>query len=297
MEKRNKTNQFTKNSEAGITLPASGTLEIPMTNDYLFRALLQRNNHVLQVLIQDLLHLPSDSVVSVTITNPIVLGETIDAKTFILDINVLLGDNANINLEMQVINEQNWPERSLSYLCRNYDTLNHGENYLDAKTAYQIGILNFTLFEEYPEFYASYKLINEKTHHIYSDKLQLRVLDLTQIELATDEDKAHNIDYWAKLFNAKTWEELNMLASEKDILKEASETVYTLTQEEKIRLQCQAREDYYRTQNDVRIYYTRQLEEKDAEIEALKQQKDAEITQKDAEIEALKKQIEDLKSK
>ena len=119
----------------------------------------------------------------------------------------------------------------------------------------------------------------------YRDKLQLRVLDLTQIELATDEDKAHNIDYRAKLFNAKTWEELNMLASEKDILKEASETVYTLTQEEKIRLQCQAREDYYRTQNDVRIYYTRQLDEKDAEIS----QKDTEISQKNAEIEALKK--------
>ena len=91
-----------------------------------------------------------------------------------------------------------------------------------------------------------------------------------------------------------------MLASEKDILKEASETVYTLTQEEKIRLQCQAREDYYRTQNDVRIYYTRQLDEKDAEISQKDNeisQKNAEISQKIAEIEALKKQIEDLKSK
>ncbi len=89
-----------------------------------------------------------------------------------------------------------------------------------------------------------------------------------------------------------------MLASEKDILKEASETVYTLTQEEKIRLQCQAREDYYRTQNDVRIYYTRQLDEKDALItqkDSEITQKDAEITKRDAEIEALKKQIEELK--
>ncbi|WP_026497907.1 hypothetical protein [Butyrivibrio sp. WCD2001] len=136
---------------------------------------------------------------------------------------------------------------------------------------------------------------------IYSDKLQLRVLDLTQIELATKEDKAYNIDYWARLFTAKTWEELNMLASEKDILKEASETVYSLSQEEKIRLQCLAREDYYRTQNDVRIFYQKQLDEKDAEIEALRQQKDSAIkdimSQKDAEIEALKKQIEDLKNK
>ncbi len=317
MKKSKYTNISQGNGNSGITLPSSGTLEIPMTNDYLFRALLQRNNHVLQVLIQNLLHLPDGYIISVTITNPIVLGETIDSKTFILDIKVLLNDNASINLEMQVINEKNWTQRSLSYLCRNYDNLNHGDSYFNAKTAYQIGILNFTLFENHPEFYASYKMMNEKSYHIYSDKLQLYVLDLTQIALATDEDKTYNIDYWARLFSAKTWEELNMLASDNEIFKEASETVYTLTQEEKIRLQCEAREDYYRTQNDVRIFYTRQLDEKDhtiaqkdAEIKSIRQQKDAEIEalrqqkesvikdimeQKDTEIEALKKQIEELK--
>lgn len=30
---------------------------------------------------------------------------------------------------------------------------------------------------------------------------------LYQIELATDEDKAYQIDYWARLFKAKTWED------------------------------------------------------------------------------------------
>lgn len=38
-------------------------------------------------------------------------------------------DNVIINLEMQVINEYNWPERSLTHLCRALDSLNPGEDY------------------------------------------------------------------------------------------------------------------------------------------------------------------------
>ena len=40
-----------------------------------------------------------------------------------LDIRVVLNQNTLINLEMQVINEHNWPERSLSYLYREFDQL------------------------------------------------------------------------------------------------------------------------------------------------------------------------------
>ena len=82
-----------------------GPVAIPMTNDYLFRALLQRNNKVLKALICSLLHLNISDVESVRITNPIELGKAITAKEFILDIRVELNKNTIINLEMQVINE------------------------------------------------------------------------------------------------------------------------------------------------------------------------------------------------
>ena len=48
-------------------------------------------------------------------------------------------------------------------------------------------------------------------HNVYSDKFILSVVDLTKIELATEEDKQYQIDYWASLFKAKTWEELKMI--------------------------------------------------------------------------------------
>lgn len=243
----------------------SGTLAIPMTNDYLFRALLQRNNNVLKGLICSLLHLAPEEVDSVEITNPIELGTSVTDKTFILDIKLNLNDSTVINLELQVINQHNWIDRSLSYLCRSFDSLQAGEKYSAAKSVIQIGLLNFCLFPEQPEFYATYQLLNVKKHTLYSDKLRLSVVDLTCIDLATVEDKSHQLDCWARFFKSTTWEELNMLAHDNEIFKEAAATVRQLTKEERIRMECEAREDFYRTQRDIQDM----LDERAAKIDTL----------------------------
>ena len=237
---------------------ATGPVTIKMTNDYLFRALLQRNNRVLKGLIRSLLHLRTEEITSVEIANAIELGTSVEEKEFILDIKVKLNSSVIINLEMQVINEQNWVNRSTCYLCRTYSSLNHGDDYNTVKPVIQIGLLDFTLFPERPEFYATYKLINGKNFSVYSDKLQLSVVDLTHIELATEEDRLYGIDLWASFFKAATWEELKMLAHNNNDIQEAVATVYQLTQEEKIRQQCEAREDYYRRQNDVQRWIKKQ---------------------------------------
>ena len=117
----------------------------------------------------------------------------------------------------------------------------------DARPVIQIGLLDYTLFPDHPEFYSTYQFLNVKNHTLYSDKLQLSVLDLTRIDLATEEDKQYRLDHWAALFTATTWEELQMLAQDNQYFKEASETVYSLSKEEQIRQQCWAREDYYPT--------------------------------------------------
>ncbi|KAI4452603.1 hypothetical protein C823_007187 [Eubacterium plexicaudatum ASF492] len=83
-------------------------------------------------------------------------------------------------------------------------------------------------FQGLPEFYASYKLLNEKNHHVYSDKFSLRMLDLTCIHLATQQDIACHLDRWARLFQATTWEEIKMIAKHHTDLIEASETLFTL---------------------------------------------------------------------
>ena len=255
----------------------TGTIDYPLMNDYMFRSVMQSNENVLKSFLCSLLHLNPDDVWSVQILNPIELGKKISDKDFILDIKILMNNNTSINLEMQVNNQYNWPERSLTYLCRSFDNLNSGIPYKNVKPAIQIGLLDFTLFPSHPEFYATYKFLNVKNSTLYSDKIQLSVLDLTHIHLATKEDKLYQIDYWASLFKAITWEEIKMLASKNEFIKEASETLYKLSKKDNIRLQCEARDDYYRRLRSTQL--------------AMEEDKDT-IERQEAEIERQSSEIE-----
>lgn len=83
-----------------------------------------------------------------------------------------------------------------------------------------------------------------KNHQIYSDKIDIRVVCLSQIELATDEGKAYKINYWARLFKATTWDEIRMITKNNDVMNEAANTLYELNADRLICQQCQARRDF-----------------------------------------------------
>lgn len=81
-----------------------------------------------------------------------------------------------------------------------------------------------------------------------------------------------------------------MLLQKNEYIGEAAETVYQLSQEEKIRMQCEAREDYYRTQQgwqDMLAQKDSIIIEKDSEIaqkDSIIIEKDSIITEKDSII-------------
>ena len=257
---------------AGIDLTNfDGQLPFKLTNDYFFRAVMQENNRVLKSLVCALLHLDEKEIRDVRILNPIELGRQVGEKDFFLDINILLDNRLSVDLEMQVVNEGNWVERSQCYLCRTFDSLNKGENYANVRPAVQIGIMDYTLFPDAPEFFATYRLMNVKSHKIYSDKLRISVLDLKHIELATEEDQAYRIDHWACLFKAATWKELKALAAQNPIFTDAARTAVVLSEDEKIRLQCEAREDYYR-RTGWKDEYIEKLTEKNQQLASENQQ-------------------------
>ena len=222
-------------------LNATGAIPHNMTNDYMFRYILQKNEKVLEGLISSLLNPEPAQIQKIIIQNPINLSEDISAKDFIMDIKVLLNDKSLINLEMQVNNEHNWAERSLSYLCRTFDHLYRGQDYEEALPVHHIGFLDFTLFPDYPEFYATYQLLNIKTHYLYSSKFSLFVIDLNQIDLATVEDKLYGIDHWARLFKSRTWEELKMLVKDNEYLDAAATSLYEANADWMVRERCIAR--------------------------------------------------------
>ncbi len=220
---------------------AKGIIDYGMTNDYMFRATLQKSRKALIGLTSALLHKQPEEIRSIEITNPIILGESIDSKTYVLDVNIVLNNSRMLNLEMQVNNLHDWEERSLSYLCGDFSQLNEGESYKNIKPVLNIGILDYTLCKEEPKFFAKYYFFDEESHRLYSDKLGIGVLDLTQIGMASEEDKAYGLDTWARIFKAKTWEELRMAVDNNDYMEETAETMYTLNADKIVRQQCEAR--------------------------------------------------------
>ena len=166
------------------------------------------------------------------------------------------------------------------------------------------------LFSDSPEFYATYMMTNIKNQRIYSSKLRLSVLDLTHIDLATEEDRKYHIDYWASLFKATTWEEIKMLAQKDGMIKEATDTIIQLTRDEQIRQRCEARADYLRWQaradylrwQKIEENYKKELEKTVEQLTDEKQKlvKDKEDLlqsnkEKDALIAELQRQLQQMK--
>lgn len=248
---------------------ATGIIPYTFLNDYMFRVILQKHKNVLRSIVCACLKLDAGDVQDIVVQNPIELGEAIDDKTFILDINVLLNNNTIINLEMQVLDLKDWPERSLSYLARSYDNVAKGDEYINVKPVYHIGFLNYTIFPEYPEFFAKYRMMNIKNHNVYTTKFNLYVVDLTKIELATQEDVDTGLVYWTQVFKAKTWEELRQMAERNQELQEATEALYVYNQDEIVKEKCRARQDYYNHERGTqkRLEEARlALEESEAEL-------------------------------
>ena len=275
-----KANNNSISSKPDLSSLPTGKIKYGLTNDYMFRAVFQENKKALEGLLYALLTLPEGSIAAIDIENPIELGKVINDKTCILDLKIMLNDKQLLNIEMQVTDYGNWPERSLTYLCRAFDHLKGGEDYSMVRPTMHIGIIDFDLPGLSPEFYAEYMLLNTKNGEVYSDKFRLRVLNLNQIN-HVPEDYKNSLYHWAKLFKATTWEEIKMLAEKNDYMGETIVTMHQMTEDEKIAAECAARERYER---DTLSIYRKGLREGRAETEAIIAKKDKSLAEKDKSL-------------
>lgn len=289
----------------------TGELPYQLTNDFFFKVFLERNETALRGLLCALLSMKPEEIISVTVTNPIKPGSSVDDKDMILDVKVLLNSLEIINLEMQVNNLGNWPERSLSYLCRMFDQLKKGENYKNVKKTIHISITDFTPNGFPKVLYSDYFLYNLKTLHKYSDKFGIYMLQLNQLGNPKDEENIPDIYHWAQLFKARTWEEIQMLAQKNEDIQQSIHTLQELTADEEMRMKMEARERY-RMDFEAAVDYQKQkiqqqldllqaenikkdeqLSQKDEQLS----QKDEQLSQKDERIRILEEQIAKLSQK
>lgn len=78
-----------------------------------------------------------------------------------------------------------------------------------------------------------------------------------------------------------------MVAAKNRMIDDAATTIYQLTEDERIRQQCEAREDYLRRQRGIQ----KMLEEQRQQLT----EKDKQLTEKDQQIAEMQKIIEELR--
>ena len=120
-----------------------------------------------------------------------------------------------------------------------------------------------------------------------SQRFVLSVVDLNQIDRATKEDKRYKIDYWARLFKARTWEEMKKLVKNNEYLEETARSIYVANADEIVRQQCLAREDAERRERSLERDNRLLKEEKEAlqEKTAALQEDNVALQEKNASLE------------
>ncbi|MBE5825129.1 MAG: Rpn family recombination-promoting nuclease/putative transposase [Butyrivibrio sp.] len=212
---------------------ATGPIEFTLKSDLLFHYVMQRSKPALIGLVCSLKGISPDTVKDLEVMNPIDISAA--PKETVMDLKLTLNSNEIINIELQVYWDKYWIKRSLLYMCRGYDCLEEGDDYSKLKPTTHFCIADLDILPGNTSFYSSYYLMEEKTHQIYSKNLSIGVLQLQYIDNATEVDSNNNLVFWAKLFNAKTWEEFKDIACDNPVIKEVGDLMLMMNMDQKER--------------------------------------------------------------
>lgn len=163
-------------------------------------------------------------------------------KLGILDVRILMNDDTQIDTEIQLSELKIWSDRALFYISKMYtDQIGKGQKYDVLKKCVSISILDFVLFENEPEFYSRFHILEDTRHFLYSDKMEFHVIELPKLPDNLRDDSGR-IELWAKFINAEKKEEFDMIAEKDPYIQSAYEHLQVISQDEQKRLEYEARQ-------------------------------------------------------
>lgn len=210
------------------------------TNDVCFEKLMD-NPKVRKGLIAALLGVEPCEIKATTVLKPKTERNSKDDKYGILDVKVELDDGTLLNIEMQVERYDYWDRRVLFYLGKNISSqLKSGEHYDKLKKCIHASILNFVYFPDDKRCYRKIVLCDVDTGEVYTDLLELHIMELKKIVYHADIDVP--IIRWMKFFNGKTRKEFEDMADIDEYIREAYEELVNLSADGLTREEYEARE-------------------------------------------------------
>ncbi|MBX9830875.1 Rpn family recombination-promoting nuclease/putative transposase [Candidatus Babeliales bacterium] len=176
-----------------------------------------------------------EKIVSVVITDPYNTPDTPWLKTSIVDIRCIDQRGRNYIVELQVENQDDYPERSQYYAALAMARqLKIGGKYGSVMPVIFIGILDFDLFENDSDYLTHHKILNTKTHAHSLRHLEFHFIELKKFNKSLDQ-LDNVIDKWIFLLkNASTLTNVPKQLTIPAVLKEAMEVLEqgSMSQEE-----------------------------------------------------------------
>lgn len=159
-----------------------------------------------------------------------------DDKQGILDVRVKLTDGAQVDIEIQVAPYKMWPERSLFYLCKMFcDQMRAGDSYGKVKKCIHIGILDFNLFKDSPEYYSRFHLWEDTRDELYSDRLEIHILELKKVRQNQYLESA--LLDWTRFLCSEEKEEMEAVAERDPYIDAAYQRLMALSEDERKKLE------------------------------------------------------------
>ena len=184
-------------------------LQYKLTNDILFKMLFVKYPELLKRLVAELLSIDYTSIEQFIIRNPEMPPEVMGDKFCRLDINMMV-NGQRVDLEIQVENEGNYPERSLFMWAREFSTaISEGQDYALLPRTIIISILGFNQFLNPDKFHSEFQVLEVSSHEPLTDKCVLHFFELPK--LSKQVSTVCGKELWLKLFKAETEEDLEKI--------------------------------------------------------------------------------------
>ena len=223
--------------------------------DFAFKELMS-DETVRTGFLASVLAVPAGNIRSAVILNVELQRTHPEDKLGILDVRVCLNDETEIDIEIQIDPMSVWADRSLFYLSKMYTAqISAGDSYRLLKKCISISILDFRLFADSGEFYSCFHIREDTRHILYTDKMEFHVIELPKLPEELKENSSELL-LWAKFLNAERKEEFEMLAEKNDAIGKAYERLQVMSQDEKKRMEYEAREKALRDHNEVMLEAT-----------------------------------------
>ncbi len=215
-----------------------------------------RNPIILKHFLSDILGIPPGEIRSLKLLNPFLYRHYRNSKPGILDILTELNNHTKINIEIQLKVMKAWDKRQLFYLSKIYSSdLYIGENYSRLKRCIVIGILDFK-WSSQPEYHTIYHL-RDKKGNLFSDLFEVHIL-----ELKKPLNGSSPMDDWIRLFNAESWEDLDMINTKNPGILEAIREMKRMGLSRSFRIIYEARMKEIRDARAIEEYMREERREK-----------------------------------